>query len=88
MTTRCCATPGERLHTLAISQLAGARYERIEGPDHHRDATELRHQLRIIDREGNRYRKLIVRPNGAVVVDVDEPLDQHTGHGSAKGRKS
>ncbi len=64
----------------------GYAYEKTEGPNYYRDAGELRQGLRIIDREGNRYRERIARSDGTVVRDVDEPLDQHTGYGSAKGR--
>jgi hypothetical protein len=41
-----------------------------------------------VDREGNRYRELITDPEtGALIRDVDEPLDQHRGHGSAKQKR-
>lgn len=39
----------------------------------------------IIDRRGNRYVKKVEDPNtGEIVRDVDEPLTQHRGFGSAK----
>jgi hypothetical protein len=40
--------------------------------------------LRIIDKEGNRYRERIEKPDGTLVRDVDEQLDEYTGYGSAR----
>lgn len=38
-----------------------------------------------IDRENNRYREIIRDPDtGHVIHEVDEPLDEHRGHGCAK----
>jgi hypothetical protein len=43
-------------------------------------------RVQTIDRRGNRYRKLVEDPEtGAVVRDVDEPLTDHRGYGSARG---
>jgi hypothetical protein len=43
------------------------------------------HRERTIDRSGGRYRERIVDPwTGEVIRDVDEPLHDHRGHGSAK----
>jgi len=40
---------------------------------------------RLIDRQANRYRESVTDPaTGEVIHQCDEPLDQHTGHGSAK----
>jgi hypothetical protein len=44
---------------------------------------------RLIDREANRYREKVTDPaTGAVIHECDEPLDDHTGHGSAKPKGS
>lgn len=40
----------------------------------------------LFDRQNNRRRELVVREDGTVLVDVDHPLSEHTGHGSAKNR--
>jgi hypothetical protein len=43
---------------------------------------------RIIDRRNNRYQELVVDPQtGETVREVDEPLSEHRGHGSAKPKK-
>jgi hypothetical protein len=40
---------------------------------------------RLIDRQANRYCESVTDPvTGEVIHHCDEPLDQHTGHGSAK----
>ncbi len=40
---------------------------------------------RLIDRLANHYREKVTDPDtGEVIHECDEPLDQHTGHGSAK----
>ena len=41
---------------------------------------------RLLDRQNNRYRECVKRDNGNVIRDVDEPLNQRTGHGSVKLR--
>jgi hypothetical protein len=43
------------------------------------------HVYRDLNRETNRYRERVTDPEtGEVLREVDEPLDEHTGHGSAK----
>lgn len=39
---------------------------------------------RVIDRTNNWYKELITNKNGETIRNVEEPLDKHTGHGSAK----
>jgi uncharacterized Zn finger protein (UPF0148 family) len=64
------------------------RVESVSGDDLYRKTGEWNKLERSIDRANNRYREKIVDPRtGAVLSTVDEPLDQHQGHGSAK-RKS
>ena len=38
----------------------------------------------VVDRINRRYRKFVRTAERSVVRDVDEPLDDHQGHGSAK----
>src|SRR3990172_6956470 len=45
-----------------------------------------RDRQRVLDRENNRYIERVTDPDGTVIRDVDEPLDQHLGHGSDKRR--
>jgi hypothetical protein len=46
-------------------------------------------RVQIIDRRGNRYVKRVDDPKtGEVVRDVDEPLTNHQGFGSAKATRS
>jgi ribosomal protein S27AE len=60
-------------------------YESISGDDLHRKSGEWNKLTREIDRENNRYREIIVNPtSGEVLRNVDEPLSEHTGRGSAK----
>lgn len=62
--------------------------EQRVGDDLHRDSGVWMHLKRVIDRLRNRYIEHIRNPKtGEVVRDVDEPLDQHKGHGSAKGKR-
>jgi hypothetical protein len=43
---------------------------------------------RIIDRKNNNYKELVVNTDtGEVVRDVEQPLSEHTGRGSAKHKK-
>lgn len=43
-----------------------------------------RERQRVVDRENNRYVERVTDPDGTVIRDVDEPLDQHLHHGSDK----
>jgi predicted nucleic acid-binding Zn-ribbon protein len=44
------------------------------------------HVEQVVDRIRRRYRKLVVTADGRVIRDVDEPLEDHQGRGSAKPR--
>jgi hypothetical protein len=66
-----------------------AIYESVTGDDLHRNSGEWNKITREIDRENNRYSETIVNPiNGKVLRQVDEPLSEHTGRGSAKPKLS
>lgn len=45
------------------------------------------HVDQVVDLVNRRYRKRLVTADGRVVRDVDEPLEDHQGYGSAKGRR-
>jgi hypothetical protein len=62
--------------------------EAFTGFDYHRDTREWRQVYRVVDREGDRYTERIMDAAGNVVRDVDEPLSDHRGHGTAKRRGS
>ncbi len=62
--------------------------EAFTGFDYHRDTKEWRQVSRVVDRENNCYTERIVDAAGNVVRDVDEPLSEHRGHGTAKRRGS
>jgi hypothetical protein len=61
--------------------------ESIGGLDLHRDTGEIRHVVRLIDRPNDRYYERITDPDGNFVREVDEPLSEHWGHGTANRRK-
>ena len=67
-------TPGER------RPFVEGKY----GDDLHRASGTWSRLWRTIDRRRNRYQERIVDADGAVVRDVDEPLTDHRGRGSAK----
>jgi hypothetical protein len=68
-------TPGEKKPFL--EQKTGASYWRKMG--------KWMRRVQIIDRRGNRYVKRVEDPDtGEVVRNVDEPLTDHRGYGSAK----
>jgi hypothetical protein len=57
----------------------------ISGDDFHRDSGNWRILERVIDWGKNWYKELITDlVTGEIIKFTDEPLDQHTGHGSAK----
>jgi hypothetical protein len=52
-------------------------------------AGNLMRKERIFDRKNNFYKELVVNADtGEIVLDVEQPLSDHTGHGSAKVNKS
>lgn len=70
---------------------AGQRRPYVEskhGDDYYRATDEWRTVDRVINREADHYYEHIVSERGDVVRHVEEPLGQHRGHGSAKGRRT
>jgi hypothetical protein len=62
-------------------------FEEKSGDDFHRDTGTWRTLVRVIDRLRNRYFERITDPEiGGVYREEDQPLTEHTGHGSAKRR--
>jgi hypothetical protein len=70
----------------STEKVSSGRYavEEWFGEDLHRDSGEWRNRTRIVDRKNDRYREHIVSPDGTVVRDVEEPLSDHLGRGSAR----
>jgi len=57
------------------------------GDSYWRDGEKWVYLERQIDRARDRYTKTITDPGGTVIYEADEPLSQHRGHGSARGKK-
>ena len=65
------------------------RVEGITGSEWSDRLQEMVHKERLIDRKNNRYREVVKDvKTGDVIHEVDEPLSQDTGHGSAKPRET
>ena len=63
------------------------RVEGITGSEWSDRLQEMVHKERLIDRKNDRYREVVKdMETGDVIHEVDEPLSQHTGHGSAKSQ--
>lgn len=62
--------------------------ETFSGSELSRSLQRFMHKVRIIDRDNDRYLEKVVDPEtGEVLRDVDEPLSEHQGRGSAKKRR-
>jgi hypothetical protein len=58
------------------------------GQELYHDTNEYRDVIRIIDHENNLYMEIITdSKTGELIRGCIEPLDKHTGHGSAKNKK-
>ena len=63
--------------------------EGVLGDSFFHKASKWVQKVRLIDRLANRYREKVTDPaTGEVIHECDEPLDQHTGHGDAKPKKT
>ncbi len=60
--------------------------EGFSGDDQSNDGTWAK-VIRVIDRLTNRYRERVTLEDGTVPRDVDEPLTDHFGRGSAKHKQ-
>lgn len=63
--------------------------ETFTGADWSHSLQRFVRKVRILDRDNDRYVEKVVDPEtGEVLRDVEEPLSEHQGHGSAKFPKS
>jgi hypothetical protein len=61
--------------------------DQFVGSEYWQKAQRWVEKFRRIDREADRYDEVVTDPkSGAVVHEQHEPLSQHRGHGSARGR--
>jgi hypothetical protein len=88
-----CGCKVQRLHvvvseTITIHSAEGFRIrmkgtagwvkEHLQGADLHRKSGKWMHKERTIDKEGDRYREVVIDPKtGEVVHHCDEPLSEH-----------
>jgi hypothetical protein len=76
---------GRRFTAARAGKNKPAAVEFKSGDSLHHDSGRWMKLDQVIDRANNRYRKRVVDPEtGQIVRDVDEPLDEHRGRGSAK----
>lgn len=62
--------------------------EGVAGDDLHRATGKWNRLERMIDRENDRYKEVIIDlETGRVVRHVEEPLSDHQGHGTAKKKQ-
>ena len=62
-------------------------YEVLKGNEFNSDGHMMRIE-RIIDRQNDRYTETVIdEDTGETVRQIDEPLSQHMGRGSAKSKK-
>ncbi|WP_133635565.1 hypothetical protein [Halomonas ventosae] len=71
-----------------LSKRKGIRFETKDGDSFSVDRNRFVKLTQIVDHEQNRYFKRVVDSrSGEVIRDVDEPLSDHKGRGSAKKNK-
>jgi hypothetical protein len=59
------------------------------GDEFYRNDKQWYHRLRYIDRKDDKYIEIFRDKNtNSIVKKIEEPLSEHTGHGSAKNKKS
>ena len=60
----------------------------VTGADLHRESGKWMHLERVVDRDKDEYKEVVIDPEtGAVIHSCVEPLSKHQGHGAAKGKK-
>jgi hypothetical protein len=57
--------------------------EIVHGTELHHATGELREVDRVVDHVHNRYKERITGPDGYVIREIDEPLTEHWGRGTA-----
>jgi hypothetical protein len=70
-----------------LSSKKRLRRDIFSGAEQRKSHGDFVQKERVIDKDTNRYRKLIRIESGEIIHDVDEPLTDHFGHGSAKLKK-
>ena len=60
------------------------RKEFFYGSQERKSVGDYIYKERELDRDENRYRELVREESGKIIHEVDHPLSEHTGHGSAK----
>ena len=61
--------------------------EGFSGREKRKSVGDFVNKERRIDRENDLYREKVVTDSGEIIHDVDEPLNKHRGHGSAKSNQ-
>ena len=68
-----------------VPRRKGLLFEERSGPAFSHRLGRLVNVLQVVDKQNNRYRKLVMDPlTGEVIRDADEPLSAHQGYGDAK----
>jgi hypothetical protein len=78
---------GAKAYVGGMSKRKGFKWDTFSGVEMSRRLGRLVHKMRLIDKVGNRYVERVIDPKtGQVLRDVDHPLTEHVGRGSAKPR--
>lgn len=76
---------GLKGYAAGMSRGKGLKFEAKYGDSHSHSLGRFVKRDQLVDREGNRYLKKVVDPQTREVLrDVDEPLSDHQGRGSAR----
>ncbi len=71
-----------------FSSKRNPRVEFITGTDIRKDNSRLVEKYRLINKNKKLYKeKIIYKETKEIIIDFEEPLDQHQGHGSAKFKR-
>jgi hypothetical protein len=74
-----------RAYTGGTSKRKGFLWELVSGHSLSVALGRFVEKMRLVDRKDDRYKERVVDPvTGEVLRDVDEPLSEHRGQGSAK----
>ncbi len=84
---------GTDIHTKGyaggVSRKKGLKFESKDGDSMSTARGRFMKRCQLVDKQNNRYVKKVIDPaSGEVLRDVDEPLSDHTGRGSAKKHDS
>lgn len=88
VTTKVRDTLKGKLKDPSRTGKAKVRQEFVYGADKRHSKDDYVYKERVIDKDNNRYRELVKEEDtGEIIRDIDQPLTDHTGHGSAKFKK-